>query len=804
MSKDCSKKVSLPVLGAEAANARSKPRSTRGKWRAAALIGVHVAIGIHIVLWLIMGSTVSPVEPSEAMQTLEFGAVNAGAIFFLLAIISTLIFGRFVCGWGCHVVALQDLCAWMMKKIGIHPKPFRSRLLVWVPLILGLYMFVWPSFKRAALFPLIEVLGGTPPIWLGAVVPLHGFHSELIVEDFWATFPPWYVAIPFFLVVGFACVYVLGAKGFCTYGCPYGGIFGVADQLSPGRIVVNDDCHQCGHCTAVCTSNVRVHEEVRDFGMVVDPGCMKCLDCVSACPNDALRFAFDTPPLRAKPIDDDAKARRDKIASSSKRFDLTWGEEIGAAAVFLAMFLGFRGWLNEVPMLMAVGMAGIGSFGAWKLWQLATSPNSRLQNLQLKTKGRITRTGIAAGAISALVVGAGLWGLGVNTLRYRAHLVHENILIPLPTALRPEFEPDPELGAMIDSGVSSFRMSSSPNSGGYGWALSPQNRRELAFLAILSGDLTEARRQIADVIRTAIPTDELVLHLAALNTADGEPIERNTELYESVLAEHPELASVRSRLIRERIALGVPAGEALSVWHSRLESDEVEDHELVQAALLYIEAGLPERANAALTRMQDFESASPVQMVEHARALAALGRTDGALQLANLAENKSLDSPAKSRELASFYRSLAGPDAAGRFLDEALRRHPRSSGLLEAAAVVELDRGARDEALRLLDAAAENGAGPWEVAALGESTIKRGFRRNDRELARLGLAFLERASAWRSESPTLLHDLGQAQLAMELPEQGMASLRAASAMAPGNEALARAVEVAAERLDSRP
>ena len=30
------------------------------------------------------------------------------------------------------------------------PKPFRVRLLGWVPLFLGMYMFVWPLFYRIA------------------------------------------------------------------------------------------------------------------------------------------------------------------------------------------------------------------------------------------------------------------------------------------------------------------------------------------------------------------------------------------------------------------------------------------------------------------------------------------------------------------------------------------------------------------------------------------------------------------------------------------------------------------------------
>ena len=72
----------------------------------------------HIIQWRIMGKTVSPIEPSETMYTLQKGFVNAGFIFFSLAILATLIFGRFVCGWGCHILALQDLCGWLLKENG--------------------------------------------------------------------------------------------------------------------------------------------------------------------------------------------------------------------------------------------------------------------------------------------------------------------------------------------------------------------------------------------------------------------------------------------------------------------------------------------------------------------------------------------------------------------------------------------------------------------------------------------------------------------------------------------------------------
>ncbi len=246
--------IELPVLDNSPAVKDGIAHSRTSRWRALALVTLNLLMIAHIIQWRIMSTTISPIEPSETMYTLQQGAINAGFIFFTLAILATLVFGRFVCGWGCHILALQDLCAWALKKVGLVPKPFRSRLLVFVPLIAALYMFVWPTayrfFAAAKNEPLIPQ-----------------FTNHLVTTEFWATFPPVWVAIPFLFICGFMTVYFLGSKGFCTYGCPYGGFFSLADKLSPGKIRVTDACNQCGHCTATCTSNVIVHAEVKQFGM---------------------------------------------------------------------------------------------------------------------------------------------------------------------------------------------------------------------------------------------------------------------------------------------------------------------------------------------------------------------------------------------------------------------------------------------------------------------------------------------------------------------------------------------------------
>src|SRR6188768_3033020 len=218
-----SRSIKLPVLKSSPTVKSDIRESKAGRWRAISLIVLYLLMIAHFIQWRFTGSTVSPIEPSESMYTLQNGAINAGFIFFTLAILATLVFGRFICGWGCHIVALQDFCAWLMKKFGLTPRPFRSRLLVFVPLIVALYMFVWPTVARYLVQPASEPL-------------FPQFTNHLVTTEFWATFPTLAVAIPFLFICGFMTVYFLGSKGFCTYGCPYGGFFGIADQIAPGKI----------------------------------------------------------------------------------------------------------------------------------------------------------------------------------------------------------------------------------------------------------------------------------------------------------------------------------------------------------------------------------------------------------------------------------------------------------------------------------------------------------------------------------------------------------------------------------------
>lgn len=432
-------------------------KSRAGKWRGLVLLLVNLAMVAHLVQWLVQGETIAPIEPSEGMQFAKEGVINPGFLFFAAAILSTLVLGRWVCGWACHIVAVQDGASWLLKKVGIRARHVDLGVLGWVPWLACVYMFLTPI-----VFRLLQGFGLEEPT------------LELTTVSFWATFPNWLTALLTLLLAGGCIVWFLGAKGFCSYACPYGGIFGVADQLAPARIRVTDACHGCGHCTAVCTSNVKVHEEVRDWKAVVDPNCMKCMDCVSVCPTNALYVGFGVPALFAKRRTEPQPAKKAErgpferffvlalffllaqatfLASNTGRSDFEWklvlaltglsllvalpfrgkqqrrseytlGEEALLAVVFLVALFGIRDQHIPVglpgaptidfPFLFALALSAIFAYAFVQGVRVLLRSNVLVQKLPLRANGVLQAPGIVFGVVLAPLAGVVAWRAWVH------------------------------------------------------------------------------------------------------------------------------------------------------------------------------------------------------------------------------------------------------------------------------------------------------------------------------------------------------------------------------------------------------
>jgi tetratricopeptide (TPR) repeat protein/ferredoxin len=305
------------------------------------------------------------------MYTLELGIITAGFLFMCILVLGTTVFGRFFCSWACHIMVLQDLCAWALRKLGIRRKPIRSRLLLLVPPLTAFYMFLWPQLLRS---------------WRSGALPEFHFRSDnegwasFSTMDFWRNLPGPVIIVLTFLVCGFIIVYLLGSRTFCTYVCPYGAIFALADKFAPGRIRVSDACEQCGTCTAVCTSGIRVHDEVKQHGMIVSSACMKDLDCVGACPQQALSYSFGRP----------AALKSFKTGGRFGRipYDFSLAEELLMAAVFIVVLLTFRGLYGVFPFLLTLALGGIIGYLSIMALRLVTRADVKLASLRLKTAGR--------------------------------------------------------------------------------------------------------------------------------------------------------------------------------------------------------------------------------------------------------------------------------------------------------------------------------------------------------------------------------------------------------------------------------
>jgi len=735
--------VRLPVIG-HGPPPSPVVKSRVSKWRAAVLIGVHVAFAVHIGFWLSgrgggVRSTVTPVEPSESMATLEMGAVNAGFVFFVTALLSTLVFGRFFCGWGCHLVALQDVCGWMMKKLGVHPRAFRSRLLLWAPLLLAIYMFVWPTLRREVLTPLLgddvnrdgnaatlvtglresllnrDINGdgrvaapGDPgdfvpgvseaavgrdlngngaatdvlpeyaelPLWMGRSAPMPGFKPHFYTEDFWATFASWPVAIPFLLVCGFATVYFMGAKAYCSYGCPYGGFFAPLDRLSPLRIRVNDDCRQCGHCTAVCTSNVRVHEEVRDYGAVIDPGCMKCLDCISVCPTSALRVGLGAPAMLTRPKDPASPLLASAREHARKRYDLSLAEEWAVGAVFVFFLVAYRGMYNVVPLLMAMGIAMVGSYMVYKTWRLLRDRNVRGPFWQLKLDGRVRAGGVAFAAATLAVVAVGVQGLAIKAAYWRGEAVaarierRENALATAGQRYRPDAaDTDAVRGA-----IASLRLAGSVRDGGIAFYTSPAQHERLSFLYAVVGENGPAERHLVELMRSVNPRSQWTDALIQFFLARKAPVAEQEAIVRELQDHWPRNDAVAAALADVHGYAGdfVGAAQAAEDGLKRRPDSPVLNDRLA-LALLQQASTHPEyaaRAAAAL-RIAAENDQLPERWFKLAGLLQQMGRASEAVEAQSkgraLAKQPANGSPAPGQSSGQSERGPAGePPSATR------------------------------------------------------------------------------------------------------------------------------------------
>ncbi len=533
------------------------------RWRAFSLLAVYVLIAIHITHWIIKGKTLAPLEFNEVLYSIHLGIITAGLIFMGMTIVGTLIFGRFFCSWACHILALQDLSAWILEKFKIKPQPIRSRAFFIVPVVGMLYLFVWPQIVR--------IFAGEPFAGFRILKDEQGWAS-FSTTDFWRNLPGIPITLLTFFVVGFLVVYLLGTRSFCRFGCPYGVLFGWIDKITPGKIVLTGNCNQCGLCTAGCSSHIQVHKEIKEFGKVVDTSCLKDLDCVAVCPNDAIQFGFTKPSLGQSLA---------KVPGHEPKYSFTAAEDVFLGVLVLVFTIIFRGLYNAVPFLLSTTVAVILAYFMVVASRAFRKEYVHLGKVVIRSGNKLTGKGRM---FLAFVFVCGIFSIHSAFVHYHTWAgenLYNEIVIRGNTVQLAETDID----AQLKLELSEYHLSKA-----HKWGIwQPENlERELASIYIFKKDYKRA-----------------VVHL------------------EAMLDENPEDSEARLRLAKILILNGKDNDAILELRQitSQEETGLQHDHKLKSDAHLQL-GHLEEKGGFLSTALEHYEAALREQPANTEAALA--------------------------------------------------------------------------------------------------------------------------------------------------------------------------------------
>ena len=246
------------------------------KLRITSLIGIHLFILAHI--YYFGDEIIGSVDFQEFFHAfIKHGIINAGVILVVLAFFTTLIFGRFFCGWACHFGAVQELSWWLLQKMGITPKTVNSSLVTILPLFILLNFYIAPNLTEALKTP-----------WEGITI-------NLGMPEIWAFLPGFIIGTLTFLVDGFLIVYFLGRKGFCRFLCPWGAFLKLPNSLAMFKVRNTGGCIQSGNCTTNCPVGIDVSYEINHYDKVTNTNCTSCMICTEGCPTKAISYKWGNP-----------------------------------------------------------------------------------------------------------------------------------------------------------------------------------------------------------------------------------------------------------------------------------------------------------------------------------------------------------------------------------------------------------------------------------------------------------------------------------------------------------------------------
>jgi polyferredoxin len=222
-----------------------------------------------------------------------------------IVIVLTLLFGRVFCNWICPYGTLHHFTGWLFNNRSPKNRRLANRYralfyIKYVVLIAFLIMAAMGALQIGLLDPICLLYrsfatavapftdlalseassaasGSIDTLWIDQLKFAPGVERRVFIGSFWIG------AILFGLVAANAFL----PRFFCRVLCPLGALLGLLSCFSLFRI--NRDagkCTECGLCLSDCEGACDPDTRLRKSE------CFSCMNCVDACPEDALSFTL--------------------------------------------------------------------------------------------------------------------------------------------------------------------------------------------------------------------------------------------------------------------------------------------------------------------------------------------------------------------------------------------------------------------------------------------------------------------------------------------------------------------------------
>ncbi|MBR4777660.1 MAG: 4Fe-4S binding protein, partial [Lachnospiraceae bacterium] len=229
--------------------------------------------GLFISIFSSMGSIYTALI-SGSFTIAEYG----GQIALLLgAIIITIIWGRFFCGFICSFGAFQDLMRAIGKRIfKDHRIPEKADR------ILKYLKFVILSFIILGVWTLgiMNDIVWSPWTVFGYYSDITGFGSMAYLFSLGG-------ALLLLIMIGS----MFTERFFCRYLCPLGAVFTLFGRIRLFKLRKKDgSCGNCRLCTSKCSMSIPVSEKE----CVASGECINCMKCSALCPRENIGMVPST------------------------------------------------------------------------------------------------------------------------------------------------------------------------------------------------------------------------------------------------------------------------------------------------------------------------------------------------------------------------------------------------------------------------------------------------------------------------------------------------------------------------------